>query len=350
MEIEKKLFANLNDRPVYSFTLKNDHGMELTCIEYGCIVTKLLVPDREGKLENVVLGYEKMQNYLDHSPYFGAIAGRVAGRIKEGKFTLDGKEYQLEKNMDNHHMHGGSEGFSHKIWAGIPEKHDHALSVTFHYISRSGEEGYPGTVNAAVTYTLTNQNEVLLRYTADTDEPTILNMTNHTYFNLSGGLDRSILQHELFVNSDSYLELNEESLPTGKLASAEGTPFDFRSYRKLKDGKESDHPQTVLAGGGFDHPLILNDGKDEPPIVLVDRKSGRVLEIATDQPCVVLFTSSQMKDDAELQEGVQVQEYLGVCLETQKHPDAVHHDHFPSIVVREDETYEANTKWTFKTE
>ncbi|MFY4773616.1 aldose epimerase family protein [Metabacillus sp. RGM 3146] len=349
MEIEKRLFGMLNDRNISAYTLKNDHGIEMTCIEYGCVITKLLVPNQNGKAENIVLGFEHLDGYLNHSPYFGAAVGRVAGRIKRGEFTLDGKEYQLDKNDGNNHLHGGDEGFSLKIWSAETNKGEDEASIRFTYSSRAGEEGYPGQADVSVTYTLTNQNELIIRYRGETDEPTLMNMTNHTYFNLSGSLDRTILDHKLFMNSSTFLELDEESIPTGKLVEVDETPFDFRKEQKLKTGKESNHPQTILAGNGYDHPFVLDKNLDGPEIILTDEESGRVLKVNTDQPCVILYTSNKLTDSVTLQDGVQVQKYLGVCLETQKHPDAIHHEHFPSIIVDENERYEAMTKWSFDT-
>lgn len=349
MEIEKRLFGTLNDRNISAYTLKNDHGIEMTCMEYGCVITKLLVPNREGNAENIVLGFDNLDDYLNHSPYFGAAVGRVAGRIKNGEFTLDGKEYQLDKNDGNNHLHGGDEGFSLKIWSAETDKGEDEASVHFTYSSRAGEEGYPGKADVTVTYTLTNQNELIIQYRGETEVPTLMNMTNHTYFNLSGSLDRTILEHKLFLNSSTFLELDEESIPTGKLLEVDNTPFDFRQEQKLKTGKESDHPQTILAGNGYDHPFVLDKYTEEPEMILTDEESGRVLKVTTDQPCVILYTSNKLKDDVTLQDGVKVQKYLGVCLETQKHPDAIHQEHFPSIVVEANKGYQAETKWTFET-
>lgn len=338
-------FGRFDEKDVSAYTITNDHGIEMTCINYGCVITKIMVPDADGKVENVVLGFDSVEDYVKKSPYFGCIVGRVAGRIAGGEFELDGHVYKLAKNDGNNHLHGGIRNFSNIVWdAELIEKQEEA-SVIFTYTSPDGEEGYPGTVKATVTYTLNNKNEIRMEYKATTDKTTIINLTNHTYFNLSGDLKRDILDHTLTLKSDRFLELKEDLIPTGRFLDVEGTPFDFRNGRKIRDGAVSDHVQNKIAGNGYDHPFLLNEGEGEK-IVLQDEESGRMIAVETDQPAVVLYTGNQLENNFSIR-GTSSRKYLGLCLETQGLPDAIHHPHFPSCVLHKGETYKASTVFTF---
>ncbi|WP_347880552.1 aldose epimerase family protein [Metabacillus flavus] len=223
-------------------------------------------------------------------------------------------------------------------------EYEQDAAVAFTYFSPDGEEGFPGNLEVKVTYRLTDKNELILKYEGKADRDTVLNMTNHTYFNLSGSVKDSIAEHLLTLPSSRYLELDDESLPTGRELEAGGTVFDFRQGRKLKDGIFSDHEQIKIAGGGYDHPFLLDEGKQ---MVLYEEKSGRLLKAETDQPAVIIYTSNSMGDDIVLQEGKTAQKHMAVCLETQVPPDAVHHDSFPPIILKKGDKYHAETKWTF---
>ncbi|XJZ29007.1 aldose epimerase family protein [Bacillota bacterium Lsc_1132] len=344
MEVAKKPFGLVDTKEIVEFTLKNDNGIEISCINLGCIITKMFTPDRNGTSENVVLGFESLEEYLENPPFFGAVVGRVAGRIKGAEFELEGKTFQLAKNDGNNHLHGGPKGFHKIVWdAAAFEKKDE-VGVRFSYTSADGEEGYPGNATIQVTYTLNNQNQFAIQYEANTDQTTPINLTNHTYFNLSGDLKRDVLDHVLEMDSNQFLELNKELLPTGKFVDVADTVFDFRNGRKIKDGAESMAPQNVLAGGGYDHPFLLN-GK----IVLADEESGRKLLIETDAPSVVLYTGNQLSDDLKINGG-SARRHLGLCLETQGLPDAIHHPSFPSVVLEKGQTYSSKTKYIFLTE
>ena len=345
MAIKKELFAQLDDKKIYSYTLKNQQGMEVACIDYGCVITSISAPDAKGKLENVVLGFNTLEDYQKYSPYFGAVCGRVAGRITRGQFELNGKKYQLATNNGDHHLHGGLEGFDKVVWNSTTVETDDELTAVFSHLSKDGEEGYPGNVEMTVKYTLTNNNEFIITYEGETDETTLLNVTNHTYFNLSGNAKRDILNHRLELKSDQFLELNNGLVPSGEQLTVEGTPFDFRKGRKIIDGTTSTHPQNQLAGAGYDHPFLLNEN-NQSEIVLVDDESGRCLMIETDQPCVVLYTGTQLQDDFKIGD-VQSRKYLGLCLETQGVPDAINHAHFPSVVLEKDRKYHSQTKYSF---
>ena len=349
MEIIEQKFGEINGSTVTAYTVKGDSGFELTCLDYGCIITEILVPGRDGKLENVVLGFKDIDDYANHSPYFGAVVGRVAGRIKEGRFSLGGRDYSLAKNNDCNHLHGGILGLDKVFWnVELKTEHDKAKLI-FTYESPDGEEGYPGNVSIRTVYTVTGQNELEIEYFGTTDQKTILNMTNHTYFNLSGDLKSTILEHNLQIDSDRFIELDSGLIPTGRLLDVGGTPFDFREGRKIADGQASSHPQNILAGKGYDHPFVLN-GDKQPAIRVSCEESGRVMEVETNQPAVVLYTSNQLEGDFLINGSVKAKPYLALCLETQKHPDAINQPGFPSIVLDPEEEYYSYTKYAFKTE
>ncbi|WP_332634715.1 aldose epimerase family protein [Halalkalibacter flavus] len=348
MRVMKEFFGMLNGKEVTSFILRNSKGMEMTCLNYGGIITRLLTPDREGKVEDVVLGFDNVEDYERYSPYFGTIVGRFAGRISGAEFELEGKSYRLLKNDGENHLHGGKEGFSHVIWEAETFEAEDRVGVRFSYLSKDGEEGYPGNLDVSVTYTLTEENELLVDYLATSDQTTIVNLTNHTYFNLSGDLKEDILDHTLTINSSEFLELKPDLMPTGEKLRVDDMPFDFRNGRKIRDGAVSEYKQNVLAGRGYDHPFMLNANNDQE-IKLKDEKSGRVLVIETDEPCVVLYTGTQIEDNYEVK-GVQARKYLGLCLETQGAPDSINQPHFPSPVLRAGERYETRTRYAFGVE
>ncbi|WP_026693143.1 aldose epimerase family protein [Peribacillus kribbensis] len=344
MKVEKQQFGELKGRVIESFTLKNHNGMEVTCINLGCIITRIMVPDRNGNVENVVLGYETLNEYVNDASFFGAVVGRVAGRISKGRFELDGKEYTLAKNENGNHLHGGMEGFNQKVWDAEVVEDENTAGVAFTYTSPDGEEGYPGTVKLRVTYLLNDQNQLIIHYTGISDQRTPLNVTNHSYFNLTGNIKSDILNHRLKLKSHQFLELDEEMIPTGKMLEVEGTEFDFRDERAIKTGVGSLHPQNVLVGGGYDHPFIL-DANNDHEIVLSDPESGRTLIIETDEAGVVVYSGNQLITDVE--KDTRSKKHLGICLETQGLPDAVNHSHFPSWILEKDTEYVSKTTYKF---
>ncbi|MBM7551567.1 aldose epimerase family protein [Thalassobacillus pellis] len=339
--VTKQFFGKMDDRDVHAYTFGNKKGIEVTCLDYGCVITKIMAPDVDGVSENIVLGFDDFQDYLEHSPYFGSVVGRVAGRIRGASFELNGKEYDLPKNDGENHLHGGPNGFWNVVWEGEPFETADEVGVKFSYRSRDGEEGYPGHVDVSVTYSLNNDNELNIIYAGTTDQDTLLNLTNHSYFNLSGDVKRDILQHELKIASNEFLELDEELLPTGKRVDVTGTAFDFRNGQKIEAGVKSADPQNKLAGNGYDHPFLLTGG-----IELTDSISGRKLTMETDQPSVVVYTSNMLEGDFQIR-GVDAENYLGICLETQYPPDAIHHSDFPSIVLKKGEEYKSQTTFRF---
>lgn len=345
MKIIDKVFGSYYDESVMEYTLVNDSGMSVSCLNYGCIITKIMVPDRNGNIENVVLGFENLEDYIDLSPYFGSAVGRVAGRISNSQFELDGEVYRVTPNEDPNHLHGGKKGFNSVIWKTEGIETENAIGLKFFYRSLDGEEGYPGNLDTTILYLLNNQNELSISYEAVTDKKTIVNLTNHSYFNLSGNLKRDCSEHILQLESNRFLELGSDLIPTGKMLESSNTPFDFKHGRLLKTGMKSSHPQNVLAGNGYDHPLLFTK-KGENTVVLSEKESGRTLLVTTDQPCVVLYTANQLEGPFSIA-GVRARNYLGVCLETQGLPDAINQPDFPTIVLNPEEVYHATTKYRF---
>ena len=345
MKVLQQVFGKLNGQTVTAYTLVNDDGIEVTSLDYGCIITRIIAPDKLGVLENIVLGFDSIEEYVNYSPYFGAVVGRFAGRIKNAKFELNGETYHLAANDNGNHLHGGIKGFDKVIWDTEVKESDNTVSLVFTYLSHDGEEGYPGNLQMKIVYTLTNNNEFTISYNGKTDKDTLLNITNHSYFNLSGNLKRDILNHQLTLKCRTFLELDEKLIPTGKLAPVEHTPFDFKTSRKIKDGVTSSHPQNILAAKGYDHPFLLNEN-NSGEIILNDEESGRILVIETDQPAVVLYTGNQLEGDFSIR-GTRARKYLGLCLETQGLPDSIHHPEFPSSILEKDKEFYSETKYKF---
>ena len=345
MNLIQEKFAELDGQTITTFTMINDQGMEVSTIDYGCTITRIVVPDRNGTLENVVLGFDTIEEYQQHSPYFGAVVGRHAGRIANAEFTLEGTTYHLEKNNNGNHLHGGIKGFDKVIWNTEVVEEKDSLTLVFTYLSKDGEEGYPGNLKMKISYTLNNDNELQISYEGVSDQKTVVNVTSHSYFNLSGNLKRDVLNHKLTLKSNRFLELDEELIPTGEILSVENTSFDFRSGRKIMEGTDTNDRQNIIAGNGYDHPFLLTDNHNKE-IYLFDDESGRGLIIETNQPAVVLYTGNQLADDFSIR-GIKSRKYLGLCLETQGLPDSLNHPHFPSAILEKDQGYHSVTKYIF---
>ena len=345
MEIREESFGRVDGHEVIQLSFTTEKGMTMKCINYGCIITDLIVPDRKGKQDNVVLGFDRLEDYVEYSPFFGAVVGRIAGRIANGCFTLDGNTYQLPKNQSGNTLHGGSKGFDKIIWDYELIERGTAAGVVFSYISPDGEEGFPGELQVKTTYLLDENGSLEISYEAQSDQDTIINLTNHSYFNLSGDLNKKILDHTLQLKSSSFLELGEDLIPTGELLPVEGTPFDFRKEAPISQGVANGIEQNKLAGGGYDHPFCL-DSRFEKEIILEDSQSGRKLVVETDQPAVVIYTCNQYEGDYSIR-GVKPHDHMAICLETQGYPDAINQPHFPSIVLKKEDTYKAVTRYSF---
>jgi aldose 1-epimerase len=331
-----------NGETVQKITLKNEHEMELTAINYGGIITSVRVPDRDGKFENVVIGFSDMDNYMQNDPYFGAIIGRYANRIAGGLFELDGHEYRLATNNGENHLHGGEKGFDKVIW---DYEVKNGNSVVFTYRSPDGEEGYPGNLDVSVTYTLTADNELRIDYEARTDKRTHVNLTNHTYFNLSGDHNNGILDHILMINADTYTPVDDGLIPTGELAGVEGTPFDFRDPERIG-------ARIGDVEGGYDHNFVLNgqSGDLRHAATLKDEGSGRVMEVYTGKPGIQLYTGNFLDGSLTTADGSPVNQHAALCLETQYFPDSPNQPEFPSSILSPGETYRSTTVYRFSVE
>ncbi|MBD8591612.1 galactose mutarotase [Peribacillus simplex] len=348
MKIEEGIFGEMNRELVKSYTIMNNQNIKVTCIDYGCTITRIDVPDKEGNIENIVLGFDSAEDYLHHSPYFGAVIGRVAGRVNPPSVDMEGFTYLLAENEGRTHLHGGPEGFHNVIWKSSTSESVDEASVTFTYMSADGEAGYPGNLEVSVVYTLTENNDLIITYHGISDKNTLLNLTNHTYFNLSGNLKEDILQHELTMKSDKFLELDRSLLPTGNLIDVEHTPFDFRAGKRIIEGVKSEHQQNEIVGNGYDHPFLLSENHQKE-ICLVNPSNGRKMIVETDEPYVVLYTGN-MLEDTFLIRGIPCQKHLGLCLETQHPPNAIHNQQLPSILLEKNQEYHSKTRFTFTVE
>ncbi|BCX49839.1 aldose 1-epimerase [Haloferula helveola] len=324
------------------YTLTNANGLKATITDLGATLVSLEVPDKDGKLADVTLGFDDPAGYLsDGNPYFGATVGRFGNRIADGKFTLDGKEYTLATNNEPGgipcHLHGGEDGFNRVMWSGEVDEANNA--VVFTYVSKDGEEGYPGTLTSKVTYTLTEDNELKWEAEATTDAPTVLNIVHHTYWNLSGEPNTSINDHLLALDADRYLTTDAGLIPTGELAPVSGTPMDFIKATAIGDRVETDF-EALKLGGGYDHCWVLTE-KDGVRLAarLKDPKSGRVMEIFTDQPAIQFYGGNFLDGTVVGKGGVKYGHRTGLCLETENFPDAPNQPTFPSSVLRPGETY-----------
>ncbi|SDK18591.1 aldose epimerase family protein [Sediminibacillus albus] len=346
MQINQEEITLSNQQKWTRFTLKNDLGMEVSCLDFGGIITDILVPDINGKMENVVIGYQNEEDYLDNPNYFGALIGRVAGRIAGSSFTLEGKKYRLPANEGSNHLHGGPNAFNKVIWETAVFEEDNQAGVTFSRQSNDGENGYPGNVKMQITYTLDNQNNLVVTYRGKSDQDTFLTTTNHSYFNLSGDLKNGIQEHKITIDSSQFVELDNNLIPTGRKLATEGTVFDFRHGRQIRDGIDSTYEQNQFAGNGYDHYFIFDHHQPEQVIVF-DEKSRRQMTVKTDQPGMVMYTSNTLKPGLNLKEG-NSQPYLGICLETQASPASIHHEGFPSCFLAKDEDYFTQTSFHFE--
>lgn len=340
---EVETFGALEDgREVHLYTLTNASGMVAKITDYGATLVSLTVPDKDGKLEDVTFGHDTLEGYTGPTSYFGASVGRFGNRIAHGKFTLDGTEYTLATNNEPGgipcHLHGGEVGFNQRLWT---TKSNDASSVTFEYVSPDGEEGYPGTLTATVTYTLNDDNELKWEATATTDKPTVVNLVHHSYWNLSGDPTQSINDELLTLNADKYLPTDAGLIPTGELAPVAGTPMDFTSPTKIGERVDADF-EALKLGLGYDHCWVLTNPQPDGMALaarLEDPSSGRVMEITTNQPAIQFYGGNFLDGTATGKNGAVYNHRTALCLETEGFPDAPNHENFPSAVLRPGETY-----------
>jgi aldose 1-epimerase len=338
---QSEVYGKMPDgREVRLFTLTNKNGLKARVTEYGAILVSLETPDRNGKLADITLGYDTLDGWLTNNSYLGATVGRFGNRIKAGKFTLDEKEYQLATNNDPGgipcHLHGGEKGFDKVLWSGKPGEGN---SVELTYVSKDGEEGYPGTLTTTVTYTLTDENELIWEATATTDAPTIINIVHHSYWNLSGNPAETINNHELTLHAPSYLPTDAGLIPTGVVAPVDGTPMDFRQATAI-GAKVNDDFEALKLAGGYDHCWVLEHGDGlRPAARLKDPASGRVMEITTNKPAIQFYGGNFLDGTITGKGGIKYAHRTGLCLETENYPDAPNQPGFPSAVLRPGETY-----------
>jgi aldose 1-epimerase len=347
--VKKQAFGKLADgQEISLYTLSNKSGMAASVMNYGAILVSLRVPDKAGKLGDVVLGFDSLEGYLKPNPYFGAIVGRYGNRIAHGTFQLDGVRYSLAKNNGANSLHGGLKGFDKQVWTAQETAVDGAPAVAFHYLSKDGEEGYPGNLSVTVTYSLNDANELKIGYSATTDKDTVLNVTNHSYFNLKGEGEGDILGHVLRLNSDRFTPVDSGLIPTGELKPVKGTPFDFTTPEVIGARIEAKDEQIKL-GGGYDHNFVLNKTGKEMTLAAVasDLTSGRVMEVSTTEPAVQFYTGNFLDGTVTGKGGHVYARRSGFCLETQHFPDAPNHPKFPSVVLKPGETFASTTVFKF---
>jgi aldose 1-epimerase len=332
------------------FTLKNAHGLEVRAISYGATIVSLRVPDREGRLDDVVLGHDDLDGYLKSSPYFGCVVGRYGNRIAGGRFALDGRSYQLATNDGPNHLHGGKQGFDKKVWDAEPFQRDDAAGVVFSLVSPDGDEGYPGNLKVRVTCTLNDRDELAFDYLATTDQPTPVNLTQHSYFNLAGHGSGDVLGHELTIFASRFTPVDATLIPTGVLAPVEGTPFDFRRPTPIGARIAEDHEQ-LRYGRGYDHNWVLDRQGDGPVHAarLADPKSGRVMDVHTTEPGIQFYAGNFLDGTITGKAGQVYRHRGGLCLETQHFPDSPNKPSFPPVVLKPGQTYATTTVYRFTT-
>ena len=337
---------------VQLYTLTNAHGLQAKITNYGGIVTHLLVPDKQGKLGDIVLGFDDVKSYqgeppLD-SPYFGALIGRYGNRIKKGRFTLDGKEYKLATNNGPNHLHGGLKGFDKVVWQAKPGTSADGQTLTLNYLSKDGEEGYPGNLNVQVVYTLTNDDALRIDYTATTDKATPVNLTNHSYFNLNHGTAKDALSHVLTLNADRYTVVDATLIPTGELRSVQGTPMDFRQPHAIGERIKKVEGADP---GGYDHNWVLtaaNGGNAlRPAATVYEPTTGRTMEVLTDQLGAQFYSGNFLNGKLTGKGGTVYNQHYGFCLETQHFPDSPNQPKFPSTILKPGETMKSTTVYRF---
>ncbi|WP_430813806.1 aldose epimerase family protein [Carboxylicivirga sp. RSCT41] len=346
-QIKKELFGSTrNGQSVEKYTLTNRLGMRIEVINYGGIIIRWTAPNRDGVYEDVVLGYNSLEKYIESNPYFGAIVGRFANRIAHGKFSLEGKEYSLAQNNGSNHLHGGLSGFDKAIWEVECLKNENGIQLS--YTSKDGEEGYPGNLFVTVTYVLTDDNTLKVKYRAHTDITTVINLTQHSYFNLSGDFSKQILDHELYLNADQYLPLDNTNIPIGNLQTVADSPFDFRTPKIIGRDIEAKNDQITI-GNGYDHCWVINNlnKKIVNAAEVYHPESGRVMEVYTDQPGIQLYTANYLNNKLASKMGGTYGARSGFCLETQHFPNSPNEPSFPTTILQPGETFTSETWFQF---
>lgn len=352
MGIEKKLIGcKINGRDVIEYTLKNSSNTQIVILNYGGIIRSIITEDKKGTLSDIALGYNDINDYINTTKYFGAIIGRVANRIENSVINVNKKEYKLASNDGKNHLHGGKVGYNNYIWDAnikLDDKRNEYLELK--YLSKDGEENYPGNLDVAVNYKLTEDNELVIEYIAVSDKDTVVNLTNHSYFNLAGHNSGNILKHKLMINSDKITESDNELISTGKIINVENTPMDFRDFKYIGEEIESDYYQ-IQYGGGYDQNWIIRESSEVMKKVaeVKEETSGRTMEVYSTMPGVQFYSGNFLEGEDKGKDGCMYQKRTGFCLETQYFPNALKHSHFPSIVLKKDEVYNHKTIYKFST-
>ena len=349
LKIEKKEFGTTEDNvTVYQFVLSNKNGMEISVINYGGIITSLKAKDRNGKYQDIVLGFNSLPPYEDENPYFGALIGRYGNRIANGNFKLDGQSYKLDINNPPNHLHGGLKGFHKVVWKPKEILNDSDVSLELTYLSKHMEEGYPGNLDVKVTYTLNNKDELSVFYEAETDKKTIINLTQHSYFNLSGDFSEDILDHQIKINADAFLPVDETLIPTGEIRSVLGSPFDFRKSKLIGQDIDTNNKQIEF-GKGYDHCWVINNQNNGLRSVAsaYHYESGRVLDVYSDLPGLQFYSGNFLDGTLKSKKVGYYELRSGFCLETQHYPDSPNQENFPSVILKPGEVYKSNTVFKF---
>jgi len=346
--VTKAAFGTADGQSVDLYTLRNVHGVEAKITNYGGILVSLKVPDRNGKFDDVVLGFNDLDTYLKGHPYFGALIGRYGNRIAKGRFTLNGVEYKLAVNNGENTLHGGIKGFDKVVWTGKEMKTKAGPAVVLTYLSKDGEEGYPGNLNVRVVYTLTNNNELKIEYSATTDKDTVTNLTHHSYFNLAGEGNGDILSHLVTINGSRFLPTDAGSIPTGELRKVAGTPFDFLTAHAIGERINQDEEQLKL-GNGYDHNWIINgrSGTLRLAATAYESTSGRTMQVWTTEPGMQFYSGNFLDGTLTGKSGKIYQRRTGFCFETQHYPDSPNHPAFPTTMLKKGATYKSTTIYRF---
>jgi len=337
--VTKADWGETDGKKVYLYTLTNKNGVQVKISNYGGTVTSWITPDKNGNKSSIVLGFDSLSGYLAKPPYFGATIGRYGNRIGKGIFKIDTATYTLAQNNNGNHLHGGNKGFDKVVWDAAPSA-DSSASLTLNYLSKDGEEGYPGNLKVAVTYTLTDDNELVIDYSAETDKATPVNLTNHSYFNLTGDVSKNILDHTLQVNADKYTPVDKGLIPTGELKAVAGGPFDFLQPHKIGE-------RIAAVDGGYDHNFVLTRKSKDIELVatLSDSVSGRKLEVYTMEPGLQFYSGNFLDGTIKTSDGKAIQQHAALCLETQHFPDSPNKPAFPTTILKPGEKYHTVTKY-----
>lgn len=347
MNLTQTLLGTVEGEEVFLFTLVNENNMTAKIMNYGAIITSLLVPDQSGKIDDVVLGFDHLDAYLADHPYFGAVVGRYGNRIAGGRFVLNGKEYHLALNDGENHLHGGIRGFNRVVWKAKEIRQSGDVGVELTYLAKDGEEGYPGNLTTTVRYLLNNQNELVISYHATTDQPTVVNLTQHSYFNLKGEGCGDILEHEIMINAPYYTAVDEGLIPTGELEPVNNTPLDFLTRHPI-----GARIKELKVSGGYDHNYVLKREEPQPSLAakVLEPQSGRVLAVYTTEPGLQFYTGNSLNGTLTGKRGVNYHIHSGFCLETQHFPDSPNQPEFPSTILNPGEVYQQTTIFRFSTQ